>query len=148
MAQVLAIPIVAVPSLDLVAYPVRYTSRQIVAVLDARRREVFTASYWPVPGGVQRVSEYRVLPPADLVAELASSSDELLLAGDGIEGHRDHFDELEHAERAGPSFDAPSAVALLELATARVHQEEFVTPSEVLPRYLRQSDAEISWDRV
>ena len=102
MAQVLAIPIVAVPSLDLVAYPVRYTSRQIVAVLDARRARCSRRRTGRCPVGSQRVSDYRVLSPADLVAELASSGDELLLAGDGIEGHRDLFAELEHAERAGP----------------------------------------------
>ncbi|MET0421605.1 MAG: tRNA (adenosine(37)-N6)-threonylcarbamoyltransferase complex dimerization subunit type 1 TsaB, partial [Acidimicrobiia bacterium] len=84
MAQVLAIPVVPVPSLDLVAYPLRHSPRRIVAVLDARRREVFTASYWPVPGGVQRDSDYQVMSPEDLVAELAGSGDELLLAGDGV----------------------------------------------------------------
>src|ERR1700750_3193606 len=56
MAQALRIPVVGVPSLDLVAYPLRYSERTVVAVLDARRREVFAARYQPVPGGVQRVS--------------------------------------------------------------------------------------------
>src|SRR6188472_287651 len=63
MAQALRIPIVAVTSLDLVAYPLRHTNRLIVAVLDARRHEVFCASYRPVPGGVQRVSDYEVRQP-------------------------------------------------------------------------------------
>ncbi|MET0895798.1 MAG: tRNA (adenosine(37)-N6)-threonylcarbamoyltransferase complex dimerization subunit type 1 TsaB [Acidimicrobiia bacterium] len=148
MAQMLAIPVVPVPSLDLVAYPLRHSPRRIVAVLDARRREVFTASYWPVPGGVQRDSDYQVMSPEDLVAELAGSGDELLLAGDGVERHRDLFAELERAETAGPAYDAPGAVALLELATARAQREEFVAPDALLPRYLRQSDAEISWERV
>ena len=49
---------------------------------------------------------------------------------------------------AGPAFDAPSAVALLELAAGKVVREEFVGPDEVLPLYLRQSDAEINWERV
>src|SRR5436305_14491 len=56
MAQALRIPVVGIPSLDLVAYPLRHTDRTIVAVLDARRHEVFAARYRPVPGGVQRVS--------------------------------------------------------------------------------------------
>src|SRR5438477_12876260 len=66
MAQALRVPIVAVPSLDLVAYPLRHTNRLLVAVLDARRREVFDAAYRPVPGGLQRVSEYQVRSPAEL----------------------------------------------------------------------------------
>src|SRR5437868_14613095 len=55
MAQALRIPVVGVPSLDLVAYPLRHTNRLVVAVLDARRREVFDAAYRPVPGGLQPV---------------------------------------------------------------------------------------------
>ncbi len=72
MAQALRIPVVGIPSLDLVAYPLRHTDRMIVAVLDARRREVFAARYRPVPGGVQRVSDYAVHTPAELVADLSA----------------------------------------------------------------------------
>ena len=148
LAQTLRIPVVPVPSLDLVAFPVRFTSRLVVAVLDARRREVFSASYRPVPGGVQRVSDYQVLPPAELVAELSGGGAELLLVGDGVGRYRDEFAALERADVAGPAFDAPSAVALLELATGRLEREEFVSAGDVLPMYLRQSDAEINWERV
>jgi hypothetical protein len=65
MAQALRVPVVGVASLDLVAYPLRHTSRLVVVVLDARRREVFSASYRPVPGGLQRVSDYLVCAPAE-----------------------------------------------------------------------------------
>jgi len=146
MAQALRIPVVGIPSLDLVAYPLRHSGRRIVAVLDARRREVFAAGYQPVPGGVQRTSDYAVHAPAELVADLAVDSHGLLLAGDGIERFRAEFAALEHAEFAGASFSAPSVAALVELATARAEREEFEQPAELQPLYLRQSDAEIAWD--
>jgi tRNA threonylcarbamoyladenosine biosynthesis protein TsaB len=147
MAQALRVPVVGVPSLDLVAYPLRYTSRLVVVVLDARRREVFSASYRAVPGGLQRVSDYVVCAPAELIADLESGSDEILLAGDGVFVYREELSSLDHAERAGADHAAPSAAALVELASARVEREDFQAASEVRPLYLRTSDAEIHWDR-
>jgi tRNA threonylcarbamoyladenosine biosynthesis protein TsaB len=147
MARALRVPVVGVPSLDLVAYPLRHSTRLLVPVLDARRREVFSARYRPVPGGVQRVSDYEVRPPVELVADLDAGTDELLLAGDGVAAYRDQFAPLEHAEFAGVDHDAPSASALVELATAKVEREEFQTASELRPLYLRTSDAEINWER-
>ena len=147
MAQTLRIPVVAVPSPDLVAYPLRHAGRLIAVVLDARRREVFHAQYRPVPGGVQRVSDYAVGPAADLVAELAAGAEEVLLAGDGVEANRSHFAALERAEDAGAGFEAPSATALVELATGRVEREEFTSSWSVRPLYLRASDAELAWGK-
>lgn len=147
MAQALRVPVVGVPSLDLVAYPARHSTRLVVAVIDARRGEVFHAQYRPVPGGVQRVSEYEVGPPADLVADLAARGEELLLVGDGVAAYRGEFEALERAELAGSGFAAPSAAALVELAAARVEREEFSAPWDVQPLYVRRSDAEIQWER-
>jgi len=147
MAQALRIPVVGVPSLDLVASPLRHSGRTIVAVLDARRREVFAARYQPVPGGVQRISEYGVHAPAELVADLLADVTQhphgLLLAGDGVARFPDEFAALDHAEVAGPEYAAPSVAALVALATARAEREEFELPGELRPLYLRQSDAEI-----
>lgn len=148
MAQALRIPVVTVPSLDLVAFPLRSSRRLLAVVLDARRHEVYSAQYRPVPGGVQRVSDYTVGPADDLVAELAAGGDEVLLAGDGIDANRDTFEALDRVEHAGPDFDAPSASALVALASRRVEQEEFVAPHEVRPLYLRASDAELAWGQA
>jgi tRNA threonylcarbamoyladenosine biosynthesis protein TsaB len=147
MAQALRIPVVGIPSLDLVAYPLRHTHRRIVVVLDARRREVFCASYQPVPGGVQRVGEYEVRAPEELVAELAATPGDVLLAGDGVACHPRAFAMLEHAEVAGPEHATPSAAALVILAGARAEREEFAVPWDVQPLYLRKSDAEIAWEQ-
>lgn len=147
MAQALRVPVVGAPSLDLVAYPLRHTTRLVVAVLDARRREVFHARYRPVPGGVQRVTDYEVGAPDDLVADLVAAGDDVLLAGDGALRYRQELAEVDRAEQAGPLFAFPSAGALVELATARMEREDFSSPWDVQPLYLRRSDAEIAWER-
>jgi tRNA threonylcarbamoyladenosine biosynthesis protein TsaB len=147
LAQALRVPVVPVPSLDLVAYPLRATQRLVVPAIDARRHEVYFAIYRPVPGGLQRESGYEIGTPADLAAELAARDEEALLAGDGALRFRREFADLEHVDTMGPSRAAPSLGALVELAAARFEREEFVPPSEVLPIYLRQSDAELARDR-
>ncbi|MFA5883539.1 MAG: tRNA (adenosine(37)-N6)-threonylcarbamoyltransferase complex dimerization subunit type 1 TsaB [Acidimicrobiia bacterium] len=148
MAQALRIPVVGIGTLDLVAYPLRHTRRDIVAVVDARRREVFWARYRTVPGGLERLGDEAVDPPHEVVAELEARGGEVLLAGDGVDRYRDVFATLDHAESAGPEFSAPSALALLELAAGRLEREEFVAPHELVAVYLRESDAAINWERA
>ncbi len=148
LAQVLVVPIVGIPSLDVLAFGVRYTRRLIGAVIDARRGEVFSALYRGVPGGVMRVGEYGVAPPGHLAAELEAVREEVLLVGNGAILYRK---ELEQAgagvEFASPVQAYPQASAMVELAVPRFIREETDRTFEVLPLYLRKSDAEIGWDQ-
>ncbi len=147
MAQTLRIPVVGVPTLDLIAYPLRHATRTVVSVVDARRSEVFFACYQPVPGGVQRIGDYEVTTPDGLAGELAARGEDALLAGDGAIRYAEELGRLDRVELAGPGAAPPSAGALVELATARYEREEFSAPGDVHPLYLRRSDAEIEWDR-
>ena len=145
MAQALRIPLIPVPSLDLLAFEVRYADRLVVPALDARRGEVFWSTYRQVPGGVQRLSDYEVGNPADVCAELMARTDEVLLIGDGALRYREEFYELERAEFGPASLSYPSASALVELARAKFQREDFSQPRDVHPLYLRLSDAEMNW---
>jgi tRNA threonylcarbamoyladenosine biosynthesis protein TsaB len=148
MAQTLRIPVIGVPTLDLVAYPLRQAKRQVVALIDARRREVFWARYQPVPGGLQRLGGYEVGAAEALAGDLEASREEVLLVGDGARTYRERFAHLDRVEIAEPMHDFPRAAALVELATAKYEREEFVRPDDLQPLYLRRSDAEIAWDRA
>jgi tRNA threonylcarbamoyladenosine biosynthesis protein TsaB len=146
LAQALRIPVIPIPSLDLLAYPLRHSRALVVPAIDARRHEVYYALYRSVPGGVQRVSEYEMGTAEELAGELEARGEEALLCGDGAARFADAFAPLDHVEFAGIAHSAPSLSALAELAIARYEREEFCPPAEVLPMYLRKSDAEISWE--
>ncbi|MCP4086660.1 MAG: tRNA (adenosine(37)-N6)-threonylcarbamoyltransferase complex dimerization subunit type 1 TsaB [Actinomycetia bacterium] len=142
MASALRVPMIGISSLDLLAFPVRFTDRLIVVAIDARRGELFHASYRQVLGGVQRLSEARVCTPEGLAAELVATNDEVLLVGDGARRYEELFSEVQKVERESSH---PMATALAQLAHAQALSEEFVKPSEIRPIYLRRPDAEINW---
>jgi tRNA threonylcarbamoyladenosine biosynthesis protein TsaB len=148
LAQVLMVPIVGLPSLDSLAFGVRHSRRLVAAVIDARRGEVFHAFYRPIPGGVVRESDYAVAAPDHLAADIEAAGEEVLLVGNGAILYRKRLEELgSGVEFASPTHGAPHASALVELSIPRFLREEFDRPYDVVPLYLRKSDAEIAWDQ-
>jgi tRNA threonylcarbamoyladenosine biosynthesis protein TsaB len=145
MASALRVPVVGVSSLDLLAFPVRWTNRQIVSVVDARRGEVFYATYRQVPGGVQRLTEPQVGTPEQLCNEIQATGDDCLAVGDGARRYADELVDLIKVEIADAGLAYPSPQSLVQLAHARAVREEFVNPWDVQPIYLRKADAEINW---
>jgi tRNA threonylcarbamoyladenosine biosynthesis protein TsaB len=148
LAQVLHAPIVGLPSLDSLAFGMRHARRLIAAVIDARRGEVFYAFYRPVPGGVTRESDHAVASPDHLAADIQATGEEVLLVGNGAILYRKSLEDLgSGVEFASPAFGSPHASALVELSIPRFVREEFDRPYDVVPLYLRKSDAEIAWDQ-
>lgn len=145
IASALRVPMIAVSSLDLLAFAVRFTNRRIAAIIDARRNEVFYAFYLQVPGGVQRLGPPTVGTPDDLLADLVADRGETLLVGDGALRYGDLLATGPDAELAGGDLAYPSARSLVQLAHARALREEWVNPWEIEPLYLRRPDAEINW---
>ena len=138
LAQAWGLPMVAVSSLDLLAFACRHAGRAICAAIDGRRGELFTARYRPVPGGVERTSEYRVAAPDELAAEL-----------DRFAGLREDLRVAlgEAVELAGPDHATPSAESLVQLALLRFEQGGAVGPLEVSPVYLRRPDVDPGIER-
>jgi tRNA threonylcarbamoyladenosine biosynthesis protein TsaB len=145
LASTLDVPMIGMTSLDLLAHAAHLTERLVVTAVDARRGEVFSALYRPVPGGVQQISPPTVIRPEELASELQARNEDCLLVGDGAERHRDVFADVDHARLGGADLAHPSAAVLVGLAHPRALREEFVTPRELTPLYLREPDAQKGW---
>lgn len=149
LAQTLSVPAIGMSSLDTVAYEVRYSQKTICAVLDARRSEVFHAFYRASPGGIQRMSEYRVERPEQLAIGIASRPEEVLMVGNGALLYREQFMDLGPVAEIGSMSHAfPSARSVVELAVPRMFREEFDPLHELRPLYLRRSAKKIQWERI
>ena len=144
LAQALRVPMIGISSLDLLAFPHRQSDRVVVPVIDARKGEVFYAMYRQVPGGVQQVvapagrgpstSSSPTCSPAAR-RRCASATARCATAREILDGF--------HCEIADEAH--PSAGPLVQLAHARALREEWVSPAEIQPVYLRQPDAQINW---
>jgi tRNA threonylcarbamoyladenosine biosynthesis protein TsaB len=145
VAHARRVPMIGISSLDLAAFPARFSDRLVVSTVDARRGEVFYNTYRRVPGGIQRLGEPAVKRPEEVIAELRAHDDDCLVVGDGAQRYREVFLGEEGIEVAEEGFRYPNAGSLVELAHVRAMREEFVTSAEIEPEYLRAPDARINW---
>lgn len=145
LAHARRLPVVGIPSLDLLAFAARHARRLVCSVIDARRHELFWGFYRSAPGGVQRTSELRVGPAEKLAGEIEASGEEVLAVGDGTVAHAGLLEAAGAEVGSAPPTASPSAQCLVELAVPRFLREETQRPEDLRPIYLRQADARINW---
>ncbi len=165
-AGALGLPVVAVGSLQLLAQAAADTGLlgapgqpdRLVAVVDARRGEVFWAPFAAGAAGADEagagsaaagaVEAHRrgpdaVCPPDVLAADVPAGS---LLVGDGAARYRTLLGAAGH-QVAGPLLAHPPVGVLARVGLRRLAAGAAVAATAVAPRYLRQADARINWER-
>jgi len=142
LGQGLGVPVLGVTSTEILAYAAFDAGcpTDVLAVVDARRAEVFCARYGrPGADGRPTVLEPpRVLPPG----ELARAAPGFLAVGDGALRYAEHLLGRDGVGVGGPSLGAPSPSALARLALAALAGGAEPTPAaDVEALYLRAADA-------
>lgn len=145
LGQVLGIPVVGVGTLDALALGVRHADGPVHAVIDGRRGEVFHAAF-EVRDGVAVARSAPEVSRPEALAERLSAGTGALLVGDGAILYRDVFGPLPGVRIASAALAYPRASAVLELASAELVAGPGGRPEDVVPLYLRKTDAEIAWD--
>lgn len=155
LAEGLGIGVVGVTSLEVLAWAAADAGHtgSVVAVVDARRGQVFAGRFRVRPGSIpEAVGEPGLQDPGVLVttlAEVAAGRDgahPVLVVGDAGRRYAAEVDAVPGVVRAGAVLEHPSPAALVALGAARLASgEAAVAPEQVRPRYLRQADARINW---
>lgn len=137
LALSLSVPIVGVSSLDALAEAVRFHSGPILALLDARKGEVFARFY---QGGenFQPTGEPLVISPEKLLPMIKEGT---LAVGEGARIYQKVFQC--RVKFAGFEFDYPRASLIGKLAQPRLQKKESDDLAQLVPIYLRPSDAEL-----
>lgn len=141
-------PLVGASSLEVIAYGGQSYDGPVVAVIDARRDEVYAAAYLFDRGEMsERIMDETVMSPDALCDVLVKMNGTPLLIGDGVRRYGHLF-----AERAGDrmvtmhdSLNFPHAAYLAHIARDRHLREGADDLVNLAPNYIRLSDAEIGF---
>lgn len=139
-------PVVGISSLDALASQFLHSERLICPILDARKKEVYTAFYRNEGASVQRLSDYAVIAPEKLLTEI---TEPVLFLGDGVAPYRIQIETIlgEQALFADAAHRFPRASLVAQLGSKRLLEGGHDDAFALTPYYLRKSDAEIHWER-
>lgn len=143
IAAAVGVPVVTASSLTVLALRAATGRRRIWPVVDVRRGTIATAPYQPVPGGVVPDGQPELASPEDFFGLLDADPNESLVIGDWKCLPETAFRGLHRVKRGRPRY--PSADVLLEIAGMRAARDEFSSPEDLRPRYMREPDAAINW---
>lgn len=120
------------------------TEKLICSVLDARKKEVYSALYrCDGAGSVIRVSEISALRPDELARQI---TEPVLMIGDGAVVYRELFSELlgDNFSLAPSALHEPSASFLGMACGLLFDAGQFLDIGGAVPFYVRSSDAELN----
>ena len=139
MAHALSKPCVSVSTLEALAYPLSSFDGLVCPILDARRGQVYNAVF----EGGKRLCADRALALSELLNEVRGKK--VIFLGDGIFPYRDEIlSAIPDAQFAPKVIAMNLAGSVCEVAYEKYLKGEAVTSNELVPSYVRLSQAEQS----
>ena len=142
MALAIGVPIIGIPTLDVMANNITFADKLICPIMDARRNQVYTSLYKWEESTLQRVEEYLAVPIDELLEKIADQ--EVIFLGDGVDVLRSQIvNKMGDKAHFAPSFlHMQRASVLAHLACEAYERGETEDADEFVPMYLRKSQAE------
>lgn len=142
MALALGVPIIGIPTLDVMAHNIPFTEDVICPIMDARRNQVYTAIYKWKNGVLEREGDHLAIEIDELIEKLDGRN--TIFLGDGVDVLKDKIIEaMGDRAKFAPSFlHMQRASVLAHLACQAFEKGEVEDADEFVPIYLRKSQAE------
>ncbi len=135
-------PLVGVPTLEAMAWTLPFCAHPICPILDARKGEVYCALFRHEGHRLLRLMDDAALAPDSLVSRIQAPT---VFLGDGLTAYGDLLKGRLKDLALFPPFAQRGgrAAAVAELGRLRLVQGHPDDISELAPRYLRPSEAEL-----
>jgi len=141
-------PVAGMGTLDVLASQVSPTPYLICPILDARKKEVYSAFYrYGEAGVLLRQSEDQVLRPEDLVKRINGQT---ILIGDGVRTYRDLLLRSLPSLAIFPAapLHIPHGSMVAKLGFELLKKGDHLNVSTFSPIYIRPSEAEVKWQET
>lgn len=144
MALALNIPVIGVPTLDVLANSLYFTEHLICPIMDARRQQVYTSLYQWQEGSLKRLTDYEALPIETLLGTLEAKAEKVIFLGDGEKVFKEEIvNKLGERALFAPSFIKLQHAGVLAECACQAYERGEVTDADLFaPLYLRKSQAE------
>ena len=140
-------PLVGIPTLDALASTlIPSTTYLICPLLDARKKQVYTALYQYRAGEIlEKLTPDMALTPLELCGWI---HDPVIFLGDGVDRYggflTEHLQGLAHF--VPTEANVPCATSVAALGLKRVKEGQTDNYRDMIPLYIRRSEAEIKWE--
>ena len=140
--------LIAIPTLDTLAQNLNHYPGIICPIMNAQKKQVYTAIYKSTETGMERLSDYQAIEAETLAEQLLALGETVWFTGDGVDAFADVFSAKlgEQCRLADGNTVLPRAGALAMLAAERAEQEQFDDLYQAELIYIRKSEAEVQWE--
>lgn len=141
-------PVIAVSSLDALAYNIFTEEGIICSLMDALRGNVYYCLYKVESGNIKAIKEISTCSLEELIEELKGYKDKIYFVGDGATIHRAALaSSLEEHAFAPLHLNYPKASSLGELGLKLLLEGKEDDLNTLAPIYLRRPQAEREYDK-
>ncbi len=136
--------VIPVSTLEVLARGLPFVETLICPILDARKKEVYTALFKWEGEKLIRIKKDSVIKIESLRSWL---SEKTIFVGDGVDLYKNQLSQFlgERALFAKPPYNIPLPSLVALIGEERAKEGNFISAKDLQPLYLRKSEAEIKF---
>lgn len=141
-------PVVGISSLEALAFNIPYSEGIVVPMMDARRDRVYTGLYKWQDGNLCVIEEPMAIEVDKLIELLLDRNEKVIVNGDGAIVYKDIILEKlgSRVLFAPKSVNLARAASVAELTMTRAKEGKLESYMDMVPDYLRKSQAQREYD--